>query len=106
MPTTAACSPTPIRPGNSIVADPAVHPRALDWQAAFPEVFAAGGFDVVAGNPRSMRQELFGPIKPSLEAHHADDHGMADLYVYVLRVGAERLEAERAAVVHPQGTNE
>ena len=30
--------------GNSIVADPAVHPKAFDWQAAFPEVFKAGGF--------------------------------------------------------------
>ena len=29
-----------IRVGNSIVADPAVHPKAFDWQAAFPEVFS------------------------------------------------------------------
>ena len=36
-----------IREGNSVISDPAVHPRAFDWQAAFPEVFAQGGFDVV-----------------------------------------------------------
>jgi hypothetical protein len=38
-----------IREGNSIISDPAVHPKAFDWQAAFPEVFAQGGFDVVVG---------------------------------------------------------
>jgi hypothetical protein len=32
-----------IREGNSIISEPAVHPKALDWQAAFPEVFAQGG---------------------------------------------------------------
>ena len=36
-----------IREGNSIISDRAVHPKAFDWQAAFPEVFAQGGFDVV-----------------------------------------------------------
>ncbi|RZJ94654.1 MAG: hypothetical protein EOO60_02550, partial [Hymenobacter sp.] len=41
-----------IRTGNSLIADPAVAgDRAFDWQAAFPEVFADGGFDVVVGNP-------------------------------------------------------
>ena len=30
---------------------PGRHPKAFDWQAAFPEVFAQGGFDVVVGNP-------------------------------------------------------
>ncbi len=29
--------------------------NAFDWQAAFPEVFAAGGFDVVIGNPPYIR---------------------------------------------------
>jgi SAM-dependent methyltransferase len=36
-----------IREGNSIISDKAVHPKAFDWQAAFPEVFAQGGFHVV-----------------------------------------------------------
>ena len=41
-----------IRCGNSLIADPAVAGnRAFDWQAAFPEVFEQGGFDVVIGNP-------------------------------------------------------
>src|ERR1035438_1468972 len=50
-----------IREGNSIISDPAVHPKAFDWQAAFPEVFAQGGFDVVVGNPPYIRQELLTP---------------------------------------------
>ena len=29
-----------IRVGNSIIADPSIHPKAFDWQAAFPEVFS------------------------------------------------------------------
>ncbi len=39
--------------GNSLVSDPAVHPDALDWQKAFPDVFSRTdpGFDCVIGNP-------------------------------------------------------
>ena len=56
-----------IREGNSVISDPAVHPKAFDWQAAFPEVFAQGGFDVVVGNPPYIRQELLAPFKPYWE---------------------------------------
>jgi hypothetical protein len=35
-----------IRERDSSISDPAVHPKAFDWQAAFPEVFVQGGFDV------------------------------------------------------------
>ncbi len=76
-----------IRVGNSVVADPAVHPRAFDWQAAFPEVFAGGGFDVVVGNPPYVRQEMLSAIKPYLQEHYAAYHGMADLYVYFYELG-------------------
>lgn len=49
-----------IRCGNSLVRDPAVDPRALDWQAAFPHIFAEdqGGFDAVIGNPPWERMKL------------------------------------------------
>ena len=56
-----------IRVGNSVVADPEVHPRALDWNAAFPEVFKQGGFDVVVGNPPYIRQEWLTPFKAHFE---------------------------------------
>ncbi|MCF7675883.1 MAG: Eco57I restriction-modification methylase domain-containing protein, partial [Akkermansiaceae bacterium] len=81
-----------IREGNSVVADPAVHPKAFDWHAAFPEVFAQGGFDVVIGNPPYVRQELLTPYKPWLEKHYASFHGMADLYVYFYELGLRVLK--------------
>jgi hypothetical protein len=81
-----------IRPGNSIVSDTRVHPRGLNWREAFPEVFAAGGFDVVVGNPPYVRQELLGPIKSYLEEHYAAYHGMADLYVYFYELGLDVLK--------------
>ena len=46
--------------GNSLVSDPAVHPRAVDWAKTFPQVFAgdAPGFDCVIGNPPWERLKL------------------------------------------------
>ncbi len=46
--------------GNSLVSDPAVHPLALDWDNAFPAVFARpqAGFDCVVGNPPWERLKL------------------------------------------------
>jgi hypothetical protein len=81
-----------IREGNSIVSDPAVHPKAFEWQAAFPEVFAKGGFDVVVGNPPYVRQELLSPYKAYLESAYQAYHGMADLYVYFYELGLRVLK--------------
>ena len=82
-----------IRVGNSVISDIAVHPRALDWQAAFPEVFADGGFDVVVGNPPYVRQEWISLFKPYLQANYSSFHGMADLYVYFYELGLRVLRA-------------
>ena len=81
-----------IREGNSIISDRAVHPKAFDWPAEFPEVSAQGGFDVVVGNPPYVRQELLTPFKPWLEAHYETFHGMADLYVYFYELGVRVLK--------------
>ena len=84
-----------LRVGNSVVADPAIDPRAFDWQAAFPEVFGragSGGFDVVVGNPPYVRQEWLSPIKPYLQKRYAAYHGMADLYVYFYELGLSLLK--------------
>ncbi len=95
-----------IRRGNSLVAPPGpntssaleaafdklpadTHP--FDWCAAFPEVFAIGGFDVVIGNPPYVRQEALGPFKPYLAQRYASYHGVADLYVYFYERGLELL---------------
>lgn len=81
-----------IQVGNSLVADPALCAKAFDWQVAFPEVFKAGGFDVVVANPPYVRQELLGPIKPYLESAYKVYHGMADLYVYFYELGLRLLK--------------
>jgi hypothetical protein len=76
-----------IRAGNSVIADPTVHPRALDWRTAFLEVFAAGGFDVVIANPPYVRQEWISEYKPYLQKHYRAYDGAADLYVYFYELG-------------------
>jgi methylase of polypeptide subunit release factors len=80
-----------IRAGNSVIADPTVHPRALDWRTAFPEVFAAGGFDVVIANPPYVRQEWISEYKPYLQTHYRAYDGAADLYVYFYELGMNLL---------------
>ena len=81
-----------IKAGNSIVADRAVDPRAFDWERAFPEAMADGGFDVVLGNPPYVRQELLSPFKPYLQTHYACYDGVADLYVYFYERGVKLLK--------------
>ena len=46
--------------GNSLVDDPAVHPRAMKWEQTFPGVFGRDerGFDCVIGNPPWERLKL------------------------------------------------
>jgi hypothetical protein len=66
-----------VKVGNSVIADPAVHPRALDWRAAFPEVFGESGFDVVIGNPPYVRQEWIATYKSYLQkSYRAYDGGL------------------------------
>lgn len=60
----------------------------LDWEEAYPEVFARGGFDVVVGNPPYIRQEML-PNKAALRGFASYD-GVADLYVYFVEL-AHRL---------------
>ena len=60
-----------IREGNSLIGpefyeglapydeDERERINAFDWHAAFPEVFAAGGFDVVVGNPPYVKLQNF-----------------------------------------------
>lgn len=62
---------------------------ALDWPAAFPAVFARGGFDAVIGNPPYIRQEHLTAQKPLLRQFASYD-GAADLYVYFVEL-AHRL---------------
>lgn len=67
--------------GDALVVGDALE---LDWPAAFPEVFARGGFDAIVGNPPYVRQEWLSG-KPALRGFASYD-GVADLYVYFLEL--------------------
>ncbi len=62
------------------------------WQVEFPEVFQAGGFDIVIGNPPYVRQELIKAMKPTYKRLFPEVYvGTADLYVYFYKRGTELL---------------
>lgn len=87
---------TNLRVGNSLINELGsdFSPRAFDWQSAFPKVFAAGGFDVVLGNPPYVRQERFSAAKPYLQKHYQVYHGVADLYTYFYELGVRLLKPQ------------
>lgn len=78
--------------GNSLGFDEPVPGNSFCWKAAFPQIFAEGGFDVVLGNPPYVRQELFSDIKPWLETHYEVYHGALDLYGYFFELGTKLLK--------------
>jgi type I restriction-modification system DNA methylase subunit len=80
-----------IKAGNSLIDYSDYTDRPFDWRAAFPEVFAEGGFDVAIGNPPYLRMELIKPVKPYLEKHYRVATDRADLYAYFFERGLELL---------------
>jgi hypothetical protein len=76
-----------IKAGNSLIDDKGFTEHPFDWRAAFPAVFAQGGFDVVIGNPPYVRMELIKPAKPYLEKHYVVAADRADLYAYFFERG-------------------
>lgn len=82
-----------IRDGNSLIADKAFSDRPFDWDTAFPEVTARGGFDVVIGNPPYVRMEHLKPIKPYLAEHYVVADDRTDLYAYFFEKGVQILKA-------------
>lgn len=82
-----------LKVGNSIIGvDANASHHGFDWQVAFPDVMARGGFDVVIGNPPYVRQETISPYKPYLQEHYAVYDGVADLYVYFFERGMDLLQ--------------
>jgi type I restriction-modification system DNA methylase subunit len=67
----------------------------FDWSKEFEPVMAAGGFDVVIGNPPYVRQEILGPqFKEYAKGHYETYAGTADLYVYFFEKGHKLLRKE------------
>lgn len=85
-----------LRVGNSLISPAdggaAWSDAPFDWTAAFPEVVADGGFDVVLGNPPYVRMERLKPIKPYLEQRYAVASDRLDLYGYFYELGVRLLK--------------
>jgi hypothetical protein len=65
--------------------------NVFDWEAGFPEILKAGGFDSVIGNPPYVRQESLSEFKEYFEKHYESFDGVADLYVYFMEKGIRLL---------------
>jgi hypothetical protein len=76
-----------IKTGNSLIGDRGYTDHPFDWRAAFPDVFAQGGFDIAIGNPPYVRMEFIKPFKPYLEKHYVVAADRTDLYAYFFERG-------------------
>ena len=93
-----------IRRGNSLIDDPAVAGEAaFNWQEAFPEVFANGGFDVVVGNPPYATKIFTDNEKEYYKSKFSTAQYQLDLYIpHAAKFSAWRmLLVRRRKVVRP-----
>lgn len=83
-----------LRVGDSLIEDSnfAYLEHGFTWEAAFPQVFAEGGFDVVLGNPPYVRMEFLKALKPYLETRYEVVSDRADLYCYFYERGLRLLK--------------
>lgn len=83
-----------LRVGDSLIEDAsfAYRSHGFEWKTAFPDIFAAGGFDLVLGNPPYVRMELIKPMKPWLEKRYEVVSDRADLYAYFFERGIKLLK--------------
>ncbi len=81
-----------IKIGDSLISDKKWTDRPFDWRAAFPEVFARGGFDVAIGNPPYVRMEFIKKFKPYLEQNFVVADDRTDLYAYFFEQGVHILK--------------
>ena len=80
-----------VRVGNSVIADPSVDERALDWVKAFPEAMKEGGFDVIVTNPPYVRIQNLGETEASYLAHRFNADWNFDLYTTFVQQAWELL---------------
>ena len=102
-----------IKCGNSLIGPDFYHGRqlglledeetyrvnAFDWQAEFPEIMAAGGFDVVMGNPPYLRIQIlkeWAPLEVEFykKHYHAAAKGNYDIYVVFVEKGLGLLKPQ------------
>jgi len=69
-----------LRVGNSVIADPVVDPRAVDWIRTFPRPMGAGGFDVIVTNPPYVRIQNLGESEANYFASRFHAEWNYDLY--------------------------
>lgn len=67
--------------------------NVFDWEREFPEIFKAGGFDAVIGNPPYVRQEMLSEFKEYFQRRYKVYHGVADLYSYFIEKGVSLLRS-------------
>jgi len=69
--------------------------NAFNWQAAFPQVFIAGGFDVVIGNPPYIRIQALQEWAPTevefYKTYKTASKGNYDIYVVFVEKGLSLL---------------
>ena len=71
-----------IKCGNSLIDDAKVSERSFNWNAQFPEIFRAGGFDIVVGNPPYVRSQLLNPEdKKYFEKNYFSASNQYDIYI-------------------------
>lgn len=80
--------------GNSLISDKNVAgAKAFDFQAAFPQVFARGGFDVIIGNPPYVRAELLPENHLAYyREHYQVFNSSGDLFSYFYELGLKLLK--------------
>lgn len=69
-----------LRVGNSVIADPAVDPRALAWKTAFGGPMGDGGFDVIVTNPPYVRIQNLGEVEAAYFADRFKADWNYDIY--------------------------
>ena len=85
-----------IKCGNSLIDDPAIAgDKAFNWQTAFPQVFAKGGFDVVIGNPPYVDiKALDSKITKYLFLNYETSNNRINLYSVFIEKSTELLKKQ------------
>ena len=68
--------------------------NAFDWDAEFPEIMKAGGFDAVIGNPPYVGFHGFESEKPYLRAEYDSAQGRFDIYLPFVEKGMALLKGQ------------